>query len=149
MEHPGAKPSPSPWICSFLYLLALLPGQWPPSRGLNIISGLATLKQTSVADFPPEFQTQSSCCLAAMPAWVFKRHLKLNTSNACFFPLICTSVNGNSVLAVAQGRASRVLLLCHLSLTLYVCSVTKSFELYLTVYADSSRSSPLPLQPPS
>lgn len=77
--HPvlGSVPFSSCWLCSL--------GNGHQSRGLDIISRLATLKQTSVTDFSVESQTQSSCCLAGMPTRLFNRHVKLSTSNACFF----------------------------------------------------------------
>lgn len=83
-----------------------------------------------------------------MPAWVCNRHLKLNMCNGCSFytplPLskwqLCScSSSGRS----HWGCPSR------LCLTLYICSHSKSFELYLIILPDSSLFSPLTLQPPS
>lgn len=71
-----------------------------------------------------------------MPSWVFSGHLKLSMST-----LILISVNGSSVLAVAQGEPRESSFLCCLSLTLCICSLSKSFWLCLTVYPDSSLSS--------
>lgn len=62
-----------------------LPVQYHWSHGWNVIYTLTTLKYTSLADFSPEFQSHSTCCLVDRFTWVFNRHLKLNLSNTCPF----------------------------------------------------------------
>lgn len=103
---------------------------------------LATLTSQAVSPSPigPEFQTQSSHCLPEEPTWMFNRHLKLNKANAYSFHMhphlskckVCLrSFSGFS------GQSSwKDILLCFLSLIPYICFISRSFQLSLTIYPD-------------
>lgn len=83
MERPGTQSSRRPGISSLLASHSL--GSITRFHGWNVIYTPTTLKYTSLADFSPEFQSHSTCCLADGSTWVFNRHLKLNLSNTCPF----------------------------------------------------------------
>lgn len=84
-----------------------------------------------------------------MPALMFSRHLKLSTlPTPALSRLIPILVNGNSIVAVAWGKASGAILLCFLYLTLYICSLSQPFN-SITQYFHIPTILTVPLQPPS
>lgn len=83
MERPTAKSSRRPGISSLLALCSL--GSLHPVPWLECHLYSDNSQLTSLADFSPEFQNHSTCCLADRSIWVCNRHLKLHMPNACSF----------------------------------------------------------------